>query len=142
MDGELNEFNRYIHKGKRVNVAFDILHIVGNSPITLLRTGKILAMGQDPSTRRRCIHLFESSPCSTRRGRGRDKLHKGGRYRPNNCIEKQLVLSEPENMIRFRKGEAALGRIIIARGHNFESSTKPSKSYPNRRDVNWNRHAE
>ena len=29
---------------------FDILHIVSNSPITLLRTGKILAMGHDLST--------------------------------------------------------------------------------------------
>ena len=41
---------------------FDILHIVDNSSITLLRTDKILAIGHDPSTRRRGICLFESSP--------------------------------------------------------------------------------
>ena len=47
-DGELIKVNRDIHKGKRVNIVFDILHIVGNSLIALLRTGKILAMGHDP----------------------------------------------------------------------------------------------
>ena len=41
---------------------FDILHIVGNYPITLLKTGKILVMGHDPSARRRDIRIFESSP--------------------------------------------------------------------------------
>ena len=54
---------------------FDILHIVGNRPITLLRTGKILAMGHNPSVRRRGIRIFESSSCSTRCGGGRDKLY-------------------------------------------------------------------
>ena len=46
-DGELIKVNRDIHKGKRVNIVFDILHIVDNSLITLLRTDKILAMGYD-----------------------------------------------------------------------------------------------
>ena len=54
---------------------FDILHIVGNSSITLLRAGKILAMGHDPSTRMRGIRLLESGPCTPRCGEGRDKLH-------------------------------------------------------------------
>ena len=54
---------------------FDILHILDNSLITLLRTGKVLAKGHDPSTLRRDKCLFESSPCSTRCGGGRDKLH-------------------------------------------------------------------
>ena len=43
---------------------FDILHIVGNRPITLLRAGKILEMDHDPSTRMRGIRLFESGPHS------------------------------------------------------------------------------
>ena len=30
-DGELIKVNRDIHKGKRVNIAFDILHIVNDS---------------------------------------------------------------------------------------------------------------
>ena len=38
------------------------------------------------------------------------------------------------------EGDAASGRFIIAEGHAFEKSTNPSKSYPNRRDVNWNLH--
>ena len=75
MDGELIKVNRDIHKGKRVNIVFDIMHIVSNSPITLMRTDKILMMNHDPSTRRRGKRLFESSPCSTRCGGGKDKLH-------------------------------------------------------------------
>ena len=50
MDGELIKINNDIHKGKGVNIVFDILHVIGNGPITLLRTGKILAMGRDPSS--------------------------------------------------------------------------------------------
>ena len=42
----------------RVNIEFDILHIVSNNSISLLRTGKILAMDHDPSARRRDICLF------------------------------------------------------------------------------------
>ena len=37
-DREFIKVNKDIHKGKRVNIMLDILHIVGNSPITLLRT--------------------------------------------------------------------------------------------------------
>ena len=70
------------------SILFDILHMVGNSLVTLLRTSKILVMDHDPSARRRGILLFESSLCSTRCGGGRDKLQKGGRYRPNNCIKR------------------------------------------------------
>ena len=42
----------------------------------------------------------------------------------------------------FGEGDAALGRVIITRRHGFEPSTKPSKSYPNRREVNWSHHVE
>ena len=52
-----------------------ILHILDNSPITLLRTDKILVVGHDPSARMRGIRLFESSSCNMRCGGGRDKLH-------------------------------------------------------------------
>ena len=74
-DGELIKVNRDIHKGKRVNIVFDILHMLGNSPITLLRTSKILVMGHDPSARMRGIRLFKSSLCNTRCGGDKDKLH-------------------------------------------------------------------
>ena len=57
-----------------MNVAFDILHIVRNSPITLLRSGKILEKDHDPSHRRRGICLFKSGPRNSRCG-GREKLH-------------------------------------------------------------------
>ena len=44
-----HKVNKDIQKVKRVNIVFDILHIVGNSLMTLLRTGKILVMAHDPS---------------------------------------------------------------------------------------------
>ena len=40
------------------------------------------------------------------------------------------------------EGEVALGRVIIVGGHDFEPSTKPRKSYPVIRDVNWSSHME
>ena len=49
--------------------------IVSNSSIILLETSKILGMGHDPSAQRRGMHLFESSPCNTRYGGGRDKMY-------------------------------------------------------------------
>ena len=33
-------------------------------------------------------------------------------------------------------------RIIVVRGYDFEQSTNPSKSYPNKRYVNWSRHTK
>ena len=54
---------------------FDILHILGNNSITLLRTDKILPMGHDPSAQRRGLRLFEGSSCNTRCGGGREKLY-------------------------------------------------------------------
>ena len=48
-DGEFIKVNRNIYKSKRVNVVLDIFHIVDNSPITLLRVGKILSMDNDSS---------------------------------------------------------------------------------------------
>ena len=49
MNGELIKINHDIHMGKGVNIVFGILHVVSNVLITMLRTGKILAMGYDPS---------------------------------------------------------------------------------------------
>ena len=92
-------------------------------------------------TRRRGICLFESSPSHTRCGRGRDELHEGGRYGPNNCIEKQLVLSEQRIWSELGEGDATSGKVIIIEGHDFDQSTKLSKSYLNKRDVNWSHHA-
>ena len=54
---------------------FDILDILGNSSITLLRAGKVLAMGHDPFALKRGIRFFESGPCSTRCAGSRDKLY-------------------------------------------------------------------
>ena len=36
----------------------------------------------------------------------------------------------------FGEGDATSGRVIIDRRQGFEPSSKPRKSYPNRRDVN------
>ena len=57
MDRELIKVNRDIHESKRVSVVFDILHVSCNGPITLMRTGKILAMDHDPSAGGRDICL-------------------------------------------------------------------------------------
>ena len=43
---------------------------------------------------------------------------------------------------RFGEGDAASGKVIIAGRHGFKPSKKPSKSYLNRRDVNWSYHKE
>ena len=43
---------------------------------------------------------------------------------------------------KFGEGDAASCRVISVEGHDFEPSTKPSKSYSNRREVNWSHHAE
>ena len=48
-DRELIKVNRDIHNCKRVNIVFDILHISGDSLITLLGIDKILAITHDPS---------------------------------------------------------------------------------------------
>ena len=58
MNRELIKVNDDIHKSKRVNVVFDILHVFCNGSITLLRTGKILAMDHDPSAGGRDIYVF------------------------------------------------------------------------------------
>ena len=40
----------------------------------------------------------------------------------------------------FGERDVASGKVISVGGHNFELLTKPSKSYPNRRDVNYSHH--
>ena len=56
---KLIKVNRDIHKSKRVNVGLNIFHIVDSSLITLLMAIKILAMGHDPSARRRNMSFRE-----------------------------------------------------------------------------------
>ena len=82
MDRELIKVNGDIHKSKRVNVVFDILHVFCNGPITLLRTGKILAMDHDLSAGGRGICLLEGGPRSSRCGGGGEKLHDMGEMDP------------------------------------------------------------
>ena len=40
----------------------------------------------------------------------------------------------------FRERDVTSGKVITVGGNDFELLTKPSKSYPNRRDVNYSRH--
>ena len=61
-DGKLIKVNMDIRESKRVNVVFDILHIVYNGLINLLRASKILEMDHDLSTGGRGICLLESDP--------------------------------------------------------------------------------
>ena len=78
---------------------FDILHVFCNAPITLLRTGKIMTMDHDPFAGGRGICLLEGGPHNPRCGGGGEKLHKHGRDEFDNCIKKQLILSEQESII-------------------------------------------
>ena len=54
---------------------FDIFHVFGNGPSTLLRTGKVMAMDHDPSVGGRGNCLLEGGPRSPRCGGGGGKLH-------------------------------------------------------------------
>ena len=101
MDRELIKVNRDIHESKRVSVVFDILHVFCNGPITLLRTRKILEMDHDLSEGGRDIFLLEGGPWSPRCGGSGKKLHEHGRDGSDNCFKKQLILSEPESIIRI-----------------------------------------
>ena len=98
-DRELIKVNGDIHESKRVTVVFDIFNVFCNGLISLLRTGKILVMDHDPFMGRRGICLLEVGPRSPRCGGGGEKLHEHGRDRSDNCIKKQLILSEPESII-------------------------------------------
>ena len=80
---------------------FDILHVFSNGLITLLRTRKFLVMDYDPSAGGRGICLLEGGPHIPRCGGGGEKLHKRGRDGSDKCIKKQLILLEPESIIRI-----------------------------------------
>ena len=73
---------------------FDILHILHNGMSTLLRTGKILARDHDPFAEGRDICLLDGGPHSSRCCGGGEKIHELGRDGYDNCIKKQLILSE------------------------------------------------
>ena len=98
-----------IHKSKRVNVVFDILHVFCNGLITLLRTGKIMVMNHHLSVGRRGICLLEGGPRSPSCGGGGEKLHERGRDGSDNCIKKQLILSERESIIQIWGGKSNIG---------------------------------
>ena len=95
MDKELIKVNGNIRESKRVNVVFDILHMLCNCPITLLKTSKIWAINHDLSVKEKGICLLEGDPRSSRCDGGGEKQHKRGRDGSNNCIKKQLILSKP-----------------------------------------------
>ena len=80
-------------------MVLEIFHVLCNGPSTLLRVGKILAMDHDTSARGRGICLLEGGPPSLRCGGGGEKLHERGREGSDNCIKKQLILSEPKSII-------------------------------------------
>ena len=78
---------------------FDILHLFCNGPSTLLSTSKILAMDHDPFVGGRGICLLEGGPSNPRCGGGGEKLYEHGKNESDNCIKKQLILSELESII-------------------------------------------
>ena len=94
---------------------FDILHVFCNGSSTLLRTGKLLVMDHDPFARGRSICLFEGGPRSPRCGGGGEKLYERGRDRFDNFIKRQLILSEPESIIRIWGGRSSIGQSYCSR---------------------------
>ena len=84
----LIKVNGDVHESKRVNVVFDILHVLCTGPSTLLRTGKILTMDLDPFARGRGICLLEGGPHSPRCDGDGEKLHERGRDKSDNFIKK------------------------------------------------------
>ena len=87
---------------------FDILHVFYNGPITMPRIGKILAMDHDPSVGGRGIYLLEGGPRNLRFSGGGKTLHKRGRDESDNCIKKQMILSELESIIRIWGGRTSI----------------------------------
>ena len=104
---------------------FDILHVFGNGPITLLRTGKILAMDHDPSTRGRDICLLKGGPPSPRCGGAEEKLHECGREGYDNCIKKQLILLDPKSIIWIWGGRSSIGQTYHHRRTWFGAIDEP-----------------
>ena len=94
---------------------FDILHVFCNGPSTLLRTGKISVMDHDLSVGGRGICLFEDGPHNPRYGGGGGKLHECGREGYDNCIKKQLILSESESIIRIWGGRSSIRQSYCRR---------------------------
>ena len=94
---------------------FDILHVFYNGLSTLLRTGKILAMDHDPSAGGRGICLLKGGPRSPRCCGGGEKLHDRGRDGFDNCIKKQLILSEPKSIIRIWGGRGSIVQSYCCR---------------------------
>ena len=88
---------------------FDILHVLCNGLITLLRIAKILVIDHDLSSGGRGICLLEGGPRNPRYGGGGEKLHERGRDGSDNCIKKQLILSDPESISRIWGGKGNIG---------------------------------
>ena len=108
MNRDLIKVNRDIHESKRVNVMFDILYVFCNSSITLLKTGKILAMDHDLSTRGRGICLLEGDSRSPRCGGRGEKRHKRWSDGSDNCIKKKLILLDLDSIIRIWGGRSSI----------------------------------
>ena len=63
----------------------------------------------DLSAGGRGISLLEGGPQNPRYGEGGEKLYEHGRHGSDNCIKKQLILSEPEMIIRIWGGSGSIG---------------------------------
>ena len=66
-------------------------------------------MDHDSSAGGRGICHLKAGPRSPRCGGGGEKLHERGREGFDNCIKKQLILSEPENIIQIWGGRSNIG---------------------------------
>ena len=66
-------------------------------------------MDHDSSAGGRGICHLKGGPRSPRCGGGGEKLHERGREGFDNCIKKQLILSDLENIIQIWGGRSNIG---------------------------------
>ena len=72
-------------------------------------------MNHDSSVEKRGICLLEGGPRNPICGGGGEKLHERGRDGYDNCIKRQLILSELESIIRIRGGRSSIGQSNLRR---------------------------
>ena len=99
-------------------------------------------MSHDPSVQRRGIRLFKSNPCNREVVEVEINCTRVAKKDPTIALRRISSCLSQRIWSGFGEGDTTSGVVIIAGGHGFEPSTKSSKSYPNRRDMNWSHHAK
>ena len=115
---------------------FDILHILDKSLITLWRWVMIHSCEGEAYVFSRAVHATRDVVAIEINYTKVANTDTTITLRSNwSCLSQRI-------WFQFGEGNATSVRVISAEGHDFELLAKPSKSYLNRRDVNWCRQVE